>query len=107
MYDSQNHTVLTEQSTNAANHSTDNLSSHSIVSDPDKENSGQSIESLDDSQSQTADLDSEEVLPEENTGVGNSDSSEQDDTVSDITRYEQQFGMASEHGDVLGDLVSG
>jgi hypothetical protein len=107
MYDSQNHTVPTEQSTHAANHSTDNLSAHSIVSDLDKENLGQSIESLDDSPSQTADLDSEEVPPEENTMAENSDSSEEDDAVSDITGYEQQFGMASEHGDVLEDLVSG
>jgi hypothetical protein len=68
---------------------------------------GQSIESLDDSQSQTADLDSEEVPPEENTASENSDSSEEDDAVSDITGYKQQFGMDSEHGDVLQDLVSG
>ncbi|KAJ7800567.1 hypothetical protein B0H14DRAFT_3785074 [Mycena olivaceomarginata] len=103
----QNHTVPTEKSTHAANHSTDNLSAHSIVSDPDEENSGQSIEALDDSQSQTADLDSEEVPPEENTAAENSDSSEEDDAVSDITGYEQQFGMASEHGDVLEDLING
>ncbi|KAJ7798238.1 hypothetical protein B0H14DRAFT_3545391 [Mycena olivaceomarginata] len=103
----QNHTVPTEKSTHAANHSTDNLSAHSIVSDPDKENSGQSIEALDDSQSKTADLDFEEVPPEENTAAENSDSSEEDDAVSDITGYEQQFGMASEHGDVLEDLING
>ncbi|KAJ7667164.1 hypothetical protein B0H14DRAFT_3694790 [Mycena olivaceomarginata] len=101
--------ILSQQkkSTHAANHSTDNLSAHSIVSDPDEENSGQSIEALDDSQSQTADLDSEEVPPEENTAAENSDSSEEDDAVSDITGYEQQFGMASEHGDVLEDLING
>ncbi|KAJ7740298.1 hypothetical protein B0H14DRAFT_2617618 [Mycena olivaceomarginata] len=84
-----------------------NVMVDNIVSDPDEENLGQSIESLDDSPSQTADLDSEEVPPEENTTAENSDSSEEDDAVSDITRYEQQFGMASEHSDVLEDLVSG
>jgi hypothetical protein len=68
---------------------------------------GQNIESLDDLQSQTADLDSEEVPREGNPAAENSNSSEEDDTVSDITGYEQQFGMASEHGDVLRDLVSG
>ncbi|KAJ7824302.1 hypothetical protein B0H14DRAFT_3145736 [Mycena olivaceomarginata] len=107
MVDNQNHTVPTEQSTHAANHSTDNLSAHSIVSDPDEENSGQSIESPDDSQSQTAGLDYVEVPPEENTASENSDSSEEDDAVSDITVYEQQFGMASENGDVLEDLING
>jgi hypothetical protein len=106
MYDSQNCTVLTEQSTHTVNDSMDNLSAHSIVSGPDEENSGQSIESLDDSQSQTADLDSEEVPPEEETAAENSDFLEEDDAVSDITGYELQFGMASEHGDVLEDLVS-
>jgi hypothetical protein len=47
------------------------------------------------------------VPPEENTAAENSDSSEQDDTVSDIAGYKQQFGIASGHGDILGDLVSG
>jgi hypothetical protein len=44
---------------------------------------------------------------EESTDSEGLDSSEEDDAVSDITGYEQQFGMASEHGDVLEDLVSG
>ncbi|KAJ7833767.1 hypothetical protein B0H14DRAFT_3710244 [Mycena olivaceomarginata] len=83
-----------------------NVMVDNIVSDLEEENLGQSIESLDDSQSQTADLDSEEMPPAETTVAENSDSSEED-AVSDITGYEQQFGMASEHGDVLEDLING
>jgi hypothetical protein len=44
---------------------------------------------------------------EASTDSEDSDFSEEDGTVSDITGYEQQFGMASEHGDVLEDFVSG
>ncbi|KAJ7350948.1 hypothetical protein DFH08DRAFT_935628 [Mycena albidolilacea] len=107
MVDNQNHTVPTEQYTHIANYTMDNLSAHSIVSGLEEENLGQSTESLDDSQSQTADLDSEEVPLEENTAAEHSDSSEEDDDVSDITGYEQQFSMASEHGNVLEDLING
>ncbi|KAJ7843231.1 hypothetical protein B0H14DRAFT_2779166 [Mycena olivaceomarginata] len=108
--DNQN-TVPGDRATPAANHSTDNLSAHSINSDHDvnQESSEQGIEPLDDSQSQTSNLDSGE-LPlhdEESTGSEDLDFSEADDTVSDIIGYEQQFGMASEHGDVLEDSING
>ncbi|KAJ7804916.1 hypothetical protein B0H14DRAFT_3773251 [Mycena olivaceomarginata] len=110
MVDNQN-TIPGDQATPAANHSTDNLSAHSINSDHDanQESSEEGIESLDDSQSQTSNLDSGE-LPlhvEESTGSEDLDFSEEDDTVSDITGYEEEFGMASEHGDVLEDLING
>ncbi|KAJ7804918.1 hypothetical protein B0H14DRAFT_3773254 [Mycena olivaceomarginata] len=102
----QNHTVPTEKSTHAANHSTDNLSAHSIVSDPDKENSGQSIEALDDSQSQTADLTLRKCL-QRKTQQLKIRTPQKRMMLFLITGYEQQFGMASEHGDVLEDLING
>ncbi|KAJ7730713.1 hypothetical protein B0H14DRAFT_3169094 [Mycena olivaceomarginata] len=100
MVDNQN-IIPGDQATPAANHSTDNLSAHSINSDHDanQESSEQGIESLDDSQSQTSNLDSG-GLPlhnEESTGSEDLDFSEEDGTVSDITGYEEQFGMALGH----------
>jgi hypothetical protein len=45
--------------------------------------------------------------PEESTTDENSDFSEEDDTASDITGYEEQFDVALGHNlDVLGDMVS-
>jgi hypothetical protein len=107
IYNSENHTVPTEQSSPAGNHSIDNLSAHSIVGDPDKENSGQGITSLDNPQSQTLDLDSEGMSPEENMADTNSDFSAEYDTVSDNNGCEEQFSTALGHDpDMLGDLVS-
>ncbi|KAJ7740287.1 hypothetical protein B0H14DRAFT_2638113 [Mycena olivaceomarginata] len=105
MVDNQNDTIPTEQSTDGINHSTDNMSAHSIDSDANQENLGQTIESLDDSQSRTSDLDST-MPPEASTADENSDFSEKKDTVSDITGYEEQFDVALGHDlDLLGDLV--
>ncbi|KAJ7824284.1 hypothetical protein B0H14DRAFT_3145728 [Mycena olivaceomarginata] len=98
-------TVPGGPATPTANHSTDNLSAHSIASDSDQEGSEHGIESPDDSQNQTSDLDSEGMPPEEKTADANSDYSEEDGTVSDITGYQEQFGTALGHDpDVLGDL---
>jgi hypothetical protein len=108
MHDSQN-TVQGDQATPAANHSTDNLSSHSIDSDHDanQESSEQGIESLDDSQSQTSNLSSDRLSLQDEESL-NSDSSNPmlHDTGSDLSEYEEQFSTASGDGNVLGDLVS-
>jgi hypothetical protein len=104
-----------EQATPASNHSTnnlsthsiDNLSAHSIASDTNQESSEQGIESPGDSHSQTSNLDSGGMLPEESTAEANSDFSEEGDTVSDTSGYGEGFGTALEHDpDVLGNLVS-
>jgi hypothetical protein len=110
MYDSQNHAVPTEQSTHAANHSTDSLMTHTINSDHDanQESSGQGIESLDDSQSQTSNLSSDRLSLQDEESLSSDFSNPMlNDTGSDLSEYEEQFGTASGHGDVLEDLVSG
>jgi hypothetical protein len=48
-----------------------------------------------------------EMTPEETMAAENLDSLEEDDTVSNITGYEEQFGTALEHDSyMLGNLVS-
>ncbi|KAJ7810083.1 hypothetical protein B0H14DRAFT_3151350 [Mycena olivaceomarginata] len=107
--DSQN-TVQGDRAPPAANHSTDNLSSHSIDSDHDanQESSEQGIESLDDSQSQTSNLSSDRLSLQDEESL-NSDSSNPmlHDTGSDLSEYEEQFSTASGDGNVLGDLSNG
>ncbi|KAJ7798816.1 hypothetical protein B0H14DRAFT_3156759 [Mycena olivaceomarginata] len=87
-------TVQGDQATPAANHSTHNLSSHSIDSDHDanQESSEQGIESLDDSQSQTSNLSSDRLSLQDEESR-NSDSS--NPMLNDTD------------GNVLGDLSNG
>ncbi|KAJ7327429.1 hypothetical protein DFH08DRAFT_1026306 [Mycena albidolilacea] len=106
----QNHTVPTEQSTHAANHSMDNLSAHTIKSDHDanQESSKQGIESLDDSQSQTSNLSADRLSLQDDESLSSDFSDPMiNDTGSDLSEYEEQFGTASGHGDVLEDLING
>jgi hypothetical protein len=108
MYDSQN-TVPGCPATPAGNPSTDNLSVHSINSDHDanQESSEQGIESLDDSQSQTSNLSSHRLsLQDEESLSSDFYDPMLNDTGSDLSEYEEQFGTASGQGNVLGDLVS-
>ncbi|KAJ7824288.1 hypothetical protein B0H14DRAFT_1302083 [Mycena olivaceomarginata] len=110
MVDNQNHTVPTEQSTHATNHSMDNLSAHSINSDHDanQESSEQGIESLDDSQSQTSNLSADRLSLQDEESLSSDFSDPMlNDTGSDLSEYEEQFGTASGHGDVLEDLING
>jgi hypothetical protein len=109
IHDSQN-TVLGDQATPAANHSTNNLSAHSIDSDTNQESSSQSIKSPDDSPSQSFDVDSEGLSLQDEESISNESSDFPDpmldDTGSDLSESEEQFGMASGHDNVLEDLVS-
>ncbi|KAJ7799410.1 hypothetical protein B0H14DRAFT_3787971 [Mycena olivaceomarginata] len=110
MVDNQN-TIPGDRATPAANHSTNNLSAHSIDSDTNQESSGQSIKSPDDSPSQIFDVDSEGLSLQDEESIPNESSDFSnpmlDDTGSDLSESEEQFGMASGHGNVLEDLSNG
>ncbi|KAJ7798812.1 hypothetical protein B0H14DRAFT_2617604 [Mycena olivaceomarginata] len=107
MVDNQN-TVPGDQANPADNYSTENLSAHSIDKDANQENYSQNIKSPDDSPGQSFGVDSEGLSLQDEGSISNesSDFSDPmlDDTGSDLSESEEQFGMVSGHGNVLQDL---